>query len=224
MKKIVIMVLIAINAIAGVFGQNGIIREFTGDVELKHAGSSVFVPAAAGAAVAPNTVVSTGFRSSAVIVIGSSVITVNPLTRLTLAEIYRTGSAENINVNLQAGRVRVEVNPPAGSRANFTVQSPSVTASVRGTTFEMDADNINVNEGRVMVNGTGSVSVMVDGGNSTQSNASGVPANPVDVAASNLAPPAPVGAAPPAVSAPVTDVPANEILVSPVVTYPKVTN
>jgi len=224
MKKIVIAVLMAVIAVTGVFGQNGVIREFTGDVELKHAGSSVFVPAAAGANVASNTIVSTGFRSSAVIVIGSSVITVTPLTRLTLAEIQRAGNSESVNVNLQAGRVRVEVSPPAGTRANFTVQSPSTTASVRGTTFEMDTDNINVDEGRVMVNGTGGVAVMVDGGNSTQSNPSGVPASPVDVAASNLAPPAPVGAAPPAASAPVTELPPGETTLTPNVTYPKVIN
>jgi len=202
MKKIIITVLMTAAAVSGVFGQNGIIREFTGNVELKHAGSSVFVPAAVGATVTPNTVVSTSFRSSAVIVIGSSVIAVSPLTLLTLAEIQSAANTENVNVNLQAGRVRVEVNPPAGTRANLTVQTPSSTASVRGTTFEMDTSNIIVNEGRVMVNGTGGIAVMVNGGNSTFSNPSGVPANPVEVTASNMAPPTPVGAAPPVVSAP----------------------
>lgn len=219
MKKITLAALLAVVLAAGVFGQNGVIREFSGDVELKHAGSAIFVPAAAGATVTSNTIISTGFRSSAVIVIGSSVITVNPLTRLTLAEIQRAGNSENINVNLQAGRVRVEVNPPAGSRANFTVQTPSATASVRGTTFEMDNDNLVVDEGRVIINGTGGVAVMVDGGNSTFSNASGVPANPAEVAASNLAPQAPVGAAPPAVSAPVTELPPGETTLSPIVIY-----
>jgi len=205
MKRIIIVVLMFALVSAAVFGQNGVIREFTGTVELKHAGSSSFVPATVGATVAPNTVVSTSFRSSAVIVIGSSVIAVSPLTRLTLAEIQSAANTENVNVNLQAGRVRVEVNPPAGTRTNLTVQSPSSTASVRGTTFEMDTNNIIVNEGRVMVNGTGGIAVMVNGGNSTHSNTSGVPANPVEITASNLAPPTPVGAAPPVVSVPRSD-------------------
>jgi hypothetical protein len=43
----------------------------------------------------------------------------------------------------------VEVNPPAGSRANFNVQTPSSTASVRGTSFEMDTVSIRVLTGAV---------------------------------------------------------------------------
>ncbi|MCL2442217.1 MAG: FecR domain-containing protein [Treponema sp.] len=210
MKKIVIVALIALVSVANVFSQNGVIREFTGTVELRHAGSSNFVPATVGATVAPNTIVSTGFRSTAVIVIGGSVIGVSPLTRLTMAEIQNIGNTQNVNVNLQSGRVRVEVNPPAGTRSNLTIQTPSSTASVRGTTFEMDTNNIIVSEGRVMVNGTGGIAVMVDGGYATHSTPSGIPVNPLEVSAANLVPPVPVGAAPPVVSAPQSDLP-NEI-------------
>ena len=197
MKRIVITVLFIVIVTAFAFGQNGVIREITGDVELKHAGQSVFVPASVGAVVAPNTIVSTSFKSSAVIAVGSSVITVRPLTRLTLAEIQRAGNTESVNVNLQAGRVRVEVTPPAGERANFTIQSPSVTASVRGTVFEMNTDNITVHEGRVLYSGSSGIAVIVDGGNSTYSNASGVPADPAETAAASLTPSMPSTAAQP---------------------------
>jgi len=195
MKQIVVAVLLLMLINASIFSQNGVIREFTGDVELKHAGQSVFVPASAGAAVMSNTIISTSFRSTAIIAIGSSVITVRPLTRLTLAEIQSMEESENVNINLQAGSVRVEVNPPSGTRANFSVQTPSSTASVRGTSFEIDTDNIIVSEGRVMFSGTGNLAVIVDGGNSTHSNINGVPVDPVEVAESNLAPQLPVGAA-----------------------------
>ncbi|MCL2443736.1 MAG: FecR domain-containing protein [Treponema sp.] len=202
MRRIVLAVLLTAIVTVMVYSQNGVIREFTGTVELKYAGSSSFVPATVGATVAPNTIVSTGFRSNAVIVIGSSVIAVSPLTRLTLTEIQRVENSQNVNMNLQAGRVRVEVNPPAGTRSNLTIQTPSSTASVRGTTFEMDTNNIIVNEGRVMVNGTGGIAVMVDGGNSTNSTPSGIPVNPFDIAVSNLTPSAPVGSVPVTGSAP----------------------
>ena len=218
--RMILTVLMTVFIVTGVFSQSGVIREFTGDVELKRSGSAVFVPAAVGAVVSPNTIISTGFRSTAVVVIGSSVITVSPLTRLTLAEIQSASNTENVNVNLQAGRVRVEVNPPAGSKANFTVQSPSATASVRGTTFEMDTNNIIVDEGRVMLNGTGGLAVIVDGGNSTQSTPSGVPANPVDVAAGNLAPSVPVSVSAPVVSAPQRDGSNETLFLTPTVTYP----
>jgi hypothetical protein len=41
------------------------------------------------------------------------------------------------------------VNPPAGGKANFTVQSPMATASVRGTSFEMNTVHIQVRKGAV---------------------------------------------------------------------------
>ena len=178
MKKIIFTAFF-ITLTAGAFCQNGIIRELTGEVELKKAGSSVFIPAAAGDAVSANTIVSTGFRSAAIIAVGSSVITVRPLTRLTLAEIRSAENTENVNVKLQTGRVRVEVKPPAGTKTNLNVQSPSATASVRGTIFEMDTKNLNGIEGRVLLTGISGAGVLVTGGNSSSSNIDGTVSNPV---------------------------------------------
>ena len=206
MKKIIMMVLFAMLT-AGVFAQNGVVREFTGEVELKHAGASSFVPAAAGARVNLNTVISTGFRSTAVVVIGNSVLTVRPLTRLTLAEIQSSAGSETVNVNLQAGRVRVEVTPPSGTKANFTVQSPSATASVRGTSFEFDMVNVSVEKGMVAFSGNTGPAAMVSSGNTTFVSAEGTAVNPVEVKTASLTPPAPAGipenkAAPAVISAP----------------------
>ena len=130
------------------YSQAGIIRELTGDVELKAAGASAFTVARQGSTVARDTIISTGFRSTAIITIGSTEITVRPLTRLTLAEIQSAADTETVNVSLQTGRVRVAVNPPAGTRANTTVQTPSATASVRGTEFGMGVDNIDGSSGK----------------------------------------------------------------------------
>jgi len=141
--------------VSGIFAQEGsqraIIRELMGTVELKFAGSAAWVPAARGQAIAVDTVVSTGFKSSALIAVGDSQITVRPLTRLSFKEIReRSGTEiETINMNLQAGRVRAEVRPPAGTRASFTVQSPTATASVRGTVFELSTNELRVIEGTV---------------------------------------------------------------------------
>jgi len=177
MKKIIFTAIFAALA-AGAFCQNGIIREITGEVELKKPGASSFVPASAGDAVSSNTVVSTGFKSAAVIAIGSSVITVRPLTRLSLAEIQAAENAESANVKLQTGRVRVEVKPPAGTKTNLNVQSPSATASVRGTAFEMDTQNLIGIEGKVILSGTHGAGVMVTGGNASSANIDGTVSNP----------------------------------------------
>jgi hypothetical protein len=178
MKKSIFTAIFVTLAVMGAFCQNGVIRELTGDVELKRSGSSVFVSASAGDAVSSNTVVSTGFRSTAIIAIGSSLITVRPLTRLTLAEIQSVENTENVNVSLQAGRVRVEVKPPAGTRTNLNVQSPSATASVRGTTFEMDTQNLDGIEGKILLSGASGAGVLVTGGNSSSSNSDGTVSNP----------------------------------------------
>jgi hypothetical protein len=136
MKKFILVTLLTFTAIAA-YSQTGVIREMTGEVELKHAGASAFVPAQVGSEISRDTIVSTGFRSTAIIAAGSAVITVRPLTRLSFAEISSSADTENLNVNLQAGRVRVDVKPPAGTRASATFRGPTATASVRGTSFEM---------------------------------------------------------------------------------------
>jgi len=194
MKKIFIASLMIIFFAFIAYSQNGVIREFTGDVTLKPAGGADFIPAAAGSTVAQNTIVSTGFRSTAVITIGTNTITVRPLTRLTLSEIQSTANTEEINVNLQAGRVRVDVNPPAGTRANFTVQGPSSTASVRGTSFEIDARSLQVIEGKVIYSGSNGYVSVVSAGTSGAIAAGGSVLDPVEIAVLELVPSAPVGA------------------------------
>jgi len=52
-------------------------------------------------------------------------------------------------VNLAAGRVRVDVNPPVGTKTSMSVTSPSATASVRGTSLLMDLLNCKTLEGTV---------------------------------------------------------------------------
>ena len=192
MKKIILTVLAASIIAAGAFAQSGTIRELTGEVEIKREGAASFRAASAGDTVAANTIISTGFRSTAVIAIGSSLITVRPLTRLSLAEIQTMENTENTSINLQAGRVRVEVNPPAGTRANLSVQSPSTTASVRGTSFEMDTDNLTVVTGKVIYAGASGPAAMVTAGNSSLVSSSGTAADPVEVAVLSLTPPSPV--------------------------------
>ena len=176
------------------FAQNGIIREMSGEVELRHAGSAEFVPAAVGSEIALDTIVSTGFRSSAIIGIGSATVTVRPLTRLSLTEIREAAGAESTGLNLQAGRVRVDVRPPAGTRADFSVSSPTATASVRGTSFEVDARGVRVLEGTVSFRGAAGAPVMVQAGGESVVGAGGRSADPVQNIFIALSPPAPVGA------------------------------
>jgi len=176
------------------FAQNGVIRELSGEVELRQAGSAEFAPALVGSEIAQDTVVSTGFRSSAIIEVGSTTISVRPLTRLSLSEIRTAAGVESTSLNLQAGRLRVDVRPPAGTRAGFSLETPSATASVRGTSFEVDARRVRVIEGAVSFRGLSGAAVMVQAGGESLVGAGGRTADPVQGIFQALSPPMPVGA------------------------------
>jgi hypothetical protein len=150
MKQLVIFVLLTLS-VGLLFAQNteAVIKEITGTVELKRNGSAVWVAAKEGDRIGNDTVISTGFKSTALLAAGNSTIIVRPLTRLSLAELLSQNETETINVSLTTGRIRVDVNPPAGGRARVTVHTPSATAAVRGTTFEMNTVNIQVLKGAV---------------------------------------------------------------------------
>jgi len=192
MKKAILAILLA-GLIMAVYAQNGVVKELTGTVELKPAGAASFVPAAAGAQVNADTVVSTGFKSTALLEVGSATIVVRPLTRLTLTEINASQGAETINMSLQAGRVRVDVNPPAGAKASLSVSSPSATASVRGTSFYFDAMNVSVREGTVDFKGNSGYTVQVGADSFSAVNAYSVAAVAQSNGSAGLLPSSPAG-------------------------------
>ena len=188
MKRIIIFMVILFCAVQ-VFAQNGMIRELSGTVEIKHAGQVNFTAAKAGDQVARDTIISTGFKSTALIVVGNVVLTVRPLTRLSLSEISASAGTETINVNLQTGRVRVDVSPPAGTRSNATIHGPTATASVRGTSFEFDTQVLVVLEGTVTFQGTAGTAMLVSAGSSSEVTVTGQAADPIDIDAAEFRPP-----------------------------------
>ncbi|MDR1352416.1 MAG: FecR family protein [Treponema sp.] len=180
-----------------IYAQEGaFFRELSGAVEIKPPGSEAWVNAAAGDRIEKNTLVSTGFRSTAVVVTGSSVIMVRPLTRLSLDEIIRSQDGEMVNLRLHTGRIRAEVNPPLGGKTDFTVKSPIATASVRGTVFEFDTENLRVEEGRVVYSlDNGRQASVAAGGMSHVDEINNTVISPFAAAAELLSPALPPGSA-----------------------------
>jgi hypothetical protein len=171
-----------------------VIRELSGTVETRAPGATAWANARAGDRIGKNTLVSTGFKSTAVLVLGDSVITVRPLTRLSLEEIIRNQEGEQVSMYLQAGRIRAEVNPPSGGKTDFTVRSPVATASVRGTTFSFDTENLRVDQGQVqysLPNGRGAQ--VGEGGTSYLDETSNTVVSPFAAAAELLSPALPPG-------------------------------
>jgi ferric-dicitrate binding protein FerR (iron transport regulator) len=175
------------------YAQTGLIKELTGTVELMLPGATTFVAAKVGDRVSQDTVVSTGFRSYTSIEIGHSLITVRPLTRISLTAIQASMETELLNVNLQAGRVRVDVKPPAGTKASVEVQSSMSVASVRGTSFEFDTRNVYVSEGTVYFMGKRGQLVQVGAGTSSRVEADSRATSPLEIRTAGLLPPIPMG-------------------------------
>jgi hypothetical protein len=173
--------------------QNAVIEHVTGNVEIMQPGEKIYKNAVSGETIYKETVILTGFKSFAIIKIGSTTITARPLTHLTLKEIQKMTDTETLNVNIQAGRVRVEVKPPAGTKARTTIIAPSAVASVRGTSFEFDTNNLYVNEGTVSFGGDRGQNILVRAGENSRLDWSGTVTTPKDEKISNLMPPSPVG-------------------------------
>jgi hypothetical protein len=155
MKKLAVLIMFALAAgfaagRAAAQTPEAVILELSGTVELKESGAGGWVAAKQGDRVAKDTLVSTGFKSAAILSVGSSTITVRPLTIMSLTEIVSRNETETVNVNLSTGRIRAEVNPPSGNKASFTVQTPMAVASVRGTKFGMNTAKLIVEEGSVL--------------------------------------------------------------------------
>jgi hypothetical protein len=195
MKRTIIGLVLLLGA-GALFAQEGgaVIREINGTVEFKAPGAADWSPAQQGQRITQDTVISTGFKSSALITIGNSTLSVQPLTRLSLAELVRAGDGEKVDINLRAGRVRANVRPPAGGTTNFTVRSPSATASVRGTTFEFDGIQLSVDEGRVHVTGGDRSGTYVGAGHQVRTDIeTGRTVSVVETVREELAPSIPVG-------------------------------
>ncbi|MCL2128597.1 MAG: FecR family protein, partial [Treponema sp.] len=146
-----------------------VIREITGTMEVKLPGSDAWTPANAGDSVELATVLSTGFKSTAVIAVGGSTLTVRPLTQLSLESLMNMDETEIIGIEMRTGRIQADVSAPLGSKTDFTVRTPATTASVRGTAFYIDPENLRVREGTVKYSAVKNSrrSVMVGAGQSS---------------------------------------------------------
>ncbi|MDR1287829.1 MAG: FecR family protein [Treponema sp.] len=147
--------------------QTAVVRETSGTVEVKAPGAAGWKAAEAGQELERTSLVSTGFRSTALVMIGNSAVTVRPLTRLSLEEIAANQNNERVTLNLRAGRVRADVRPPAGGKTDFSVRSPTATASVRGTVFDFDGTRLAVEEGRVRLWGASVTRSYIGAGHSS---------------------------------------------------------
>ena len=178
MKRYALTIALLATAVCS-FAQSpvAVLKRVVGTVEIRAPGKA-WTAAKAGAALTKDTAISTGFKSVAVVALGDSVLTIKPLTRLTLEEIARQEGSEQVKLYLLAGRVRAEVKPPSGGKTDFSVRSPTATASVRGTVFSFDGWNLDVSEGGVVFASPDGRQFTVPAGSYSFLDANGAPLDP----------------------------------------------
>lgn len=159
------------------------VTEVAGKVECKLPGTD-WKTAKVGDTLPAGSFISTGFKSTAILKTESATLTVKPVTRLSLEELVKSEGTTKTQMFLMAGRVKAEVTPKEGEKADFKVKSPTATASVRGTGFEFDGQNLLVDHGAVQFesdSGVGIPQMVVSGEFSTISQ-TGTVVTPVVVA------------------------------------------
>jgi len=120
-----------------VFALNGVVVDVLGKVEKQN--GNTWISLKKGDILSPGDVISTGFKSEAVITVGESTITVRALTRMTIEQLYEKNQNHISSVYLDVGSISADVKPVENKRVGFTVKTPAVTASVRGTAGDVFA-------------------------------------------------------------------------------------
>lgn len=124
------------------------LKNIKGKVEVKQLGKS-WLAATEGMKIDKLATLSTGFDSTAVLVIDQNTIKLDPITRLTVDKIIEKAQTTSTSLHLRVGKVTAEVKTATGAKQDFKVTSPYSTASVLGTEFTFDGINLSVKKGRV---------------------------------------------------------------------------
>ena len=137
-KKIIGIALICCGF--SLFATEGTITYLKGKVEVQR--NNEWIPLKMGDTVYSTEVISTGFQSEAKIKVMDSVLSLGPVTRISLKELSSTQDKDKINVYLNTGTLRTKVNHTDNKRVSCQVRTPIGVASVRGTEFDIDDSNI----------------------------------------------------------------------------------
>jgi Uncharacterized protein conserved in bacteria len=133
------LALFALAAAVPLFALDGQVVTVNGKCEFQDA-AGVWKTLKSGDPVTSGTMISTGFKSEATVKLGGSMLTIRPLTRMTLTQLVEREDTVDTELYLEVGNVKAEVNPLNNKKNGFTVKSPVATASVRGTVFEIGED------------------------------------------------------------------------------------
>lgn len=151
MKRLIIIAALILLLTAPLFSElQAVIKEVSGKVEVRVPAKG-WVSAAEGMEISKGTIISTGFKSQALLDLGSSNLYVKQLTRMSLDELTQKEGTVTTGLFLRVGRVKAKVKSAAGLQHNFTLKSPISTAAVRGTTLDRSVPGVKVLGGKESV-------------------------------------------------------------------------
>lgn len=134
--KLLLSILVAL-LFANIHAFEARVVSVQGKTEFQESGS--WKPLSVGQKINPGTMISTGFKSVVVLSIGKSTITVKPLSRMTVERLIEKSDKDESGVFLNVGSIRADIKSAENKRVGFTVKSPVATASVRGTSGDIDS-------------------------------------------------------------------------------------
>ncbi len=112
--------------------------ELSGKVEVQQ--GNKWVAVTKGQVLPAGSVISTGFKSEAILSFDETVIKVKALTRLTIEQLFEKNGDKASSVYLDTGSISADVKPAENKRVGFSVKTPAATASVRGTSGDVYSD------------------------------------------------------------------------------------
>lgn len=147
-KKIGLAFLFAFFSV--VFAESASVVSVAGKVEVQRGGA--WVPVSKGEEIKDGELVSTGFKSEAILKYKGSVMKLGPLTRISIDRMVSTEKKDDVSVYLKTGVLKSTVKHTENKRLSYTVRNQIAVASVRGTDFDFyNNAEIVCNEGGIVV-------------------------------------------------------------------------
>lgn len=124
-----------------------------GKVEILEGG--MWIPVEEGDIVQERgAVISTGFKSNAVVSVKGTNFTLGPLTRITIENMVAMENKDSTQIYIDSGSLKANVSSSDGRKVGFKVRSAVATASVRGTEFKVTSSGrLSVTQGLVSFGG-----------------------------------------------------------------------
>ncbi len=91
----------------------------------------------AGSSISKGDVIQTGFKSEVILKLKETVVTVAPLSRITMEQLAEKKDKDESKIFLDTGSLKSDIKKSENRRVGFQVRSPVATASVRGTVIDV---------------------------------------------------------------------------------------